>query len=246
MSNAKMFYKTKAAQIAVQSLDRIRREQTIGMIVANPGVGKSYTLKYWRSRQGARFRFVSIEADVLTSPRPILMALSKALDLGEVRHMYAQKEAIEQRLAGDPLMLIIDEADLLKVTSFELLRSIWDRVADLRGTDGERAFPMALIGTSHLCNMLDRDDLERLRRRVFLKAELPPLKSDELRMVLAKWGVRYDQEGFAELERLARGSFGWLNAIVPIAQTIAAKNGNLLSARVMRATSKHLFGEMDE
>jgi type II secretory pathway predicted ATPase ExeA len=239
----RVFFQTRAAQIACQSLDRVLSEAIIGMIVAAPGVGKTQSINYWRRKQGATFRHVSIQADVLTSCRPILNALLTGLSITAGRNMSHSKQLICEELARHPLPVILDEADLLTVRAFELLRSVWDRVAELRGSDGEHAFPLMLVGTPHLRDMLSRDDLERLRRRTFHKAELPPLSRDELRAVLKKWpGLEWDDEGLEELLRLSRGSFGWLNNIIPIAQKLAAKDGKVLTARILRATSKYLIG----
>jgi type II secretory pathway predicted ATPase ExeA len=242
-----LFFQTRAAQIAIQSLDRIRDEQIIGMVVAAPGVGKTMAIDYWRRKQGSAFRHVWIEADVLTSCRPILNALEQGLGLSGTHNLWDMKARIEAALARDPLTVILDEGDLLTVRTFELLRSIWDRVAALRGSDGERAFPLAFFGAPRLREMLSRDDLERLRRRTFHKAELPPLSREEIRAVLKKWPtLNCDEEGLDDLTRLSRGSFGWLNVIVPIALKLAAKDGNVLTARILRATAKHLIGLPEE
>jgi type II secretory pathway predicted ATPase ExeA len=251
-STERVFFNTRASQIAMQSLDRIADEQIIGMVVANPGLGKTQTINAWRRKRGANFAHVWIEADVLTSPRPIINALVQTLglgrDAGHRQSLYAAKQNVCAELAARPLMVIIDEADLLTVRTFELLRSIWDRVAELRGTDGEHGFPLALFGTPKLREMLSRDDLERLRRRTFHKAELPGLSRKELELVLAtKWkGVSWDAEGLEDLLRLSRGSFGWLNVIVPIAAKLAAKDGRAITPRILRATQKHLIGLPEE
>lgn len=243
MPASKLFFQTRAAQIAVQSLDRIVEEQIIGMVIASPGLGKTQTIKFWRKRQGQEFRHISIEADVLTSCWPILNAMAQGLGLETKRSkLTGMKLAICAALAANPVPILVDEADLLTVRTFELLRSIWDRVAALRGLDGERGFPLALFGAPRLRDMLGRPDLERLHRRIFHRAELPPLNAAELATVLKKWEVECDAEGFAELLRMSRGSFGWLNVIIPLARKLAAGNGHKLTARVMRSVSSHLIG----
>jgi DNA transposition AAA+ family ATPase len=243
----RIFYQTRAAQIAVQSLNRIVDEQIIGMIVARPGFGKTHTINYWRHKRGPGFHHVWIEADVLTSCRPILNALAGALGLGGQRYnLWDMKVAITEALAKDPVTVIIDEADLLTVRTFELTRSIWDRVSELRGLDGERGFPLALFGTPHLRTMLERDDLERLRRRTFHKAELPGLNLKETETVLGKWQVKVDEDGLQELHRLSQGSFGWLNVIVPIAQKLAAKDSRVVTGAIARATTKYVVGLPEE
>ena len=97
------FFNTRAAQVAMQSLDRINDEQIIGMVVARPGIGKTQAIKHWLSKRGPSFRRVWIEADVLTSPRPILTALVQAMGIapsaGRAAHMHAAKERVAEALA---------------------------------------------------------------------------------------------------------------------------------------------------
>ncbi len=245
------FFNTRAAQIAMQSLDRINEEQIIGMVVAWPGLGKTQSIKRWIVKRGAGFRHVWIEADVLTSPRPILTALVQAMNIapsaGQAANMYSIKQRAAEELAKEPVFVLIDEADLLTVRTFDFLRSIWDRVSDLRDTDGERGFPLALFGTPHLRDMLSRDDLERLRRRTFHKAELPRLSLKETDLVVGtKWKATFDDGGLQELYRMSQGSFGWLNVIVPIAAKRAAKDGSVMTAQIVRASEKYLVGLPEE
>lgn len=242
------FFTTRAAYIALQSLDRIAEEEIIGMVVAQPGLGKTECSRHWRRKRGASFRHVWIEADVLTSCRPILNAFVEALGISGIpRTLWGMKKAVCEALSKDPMFVGIDEADLLTVRTFDLLRSIWDSVSQLRGFDGDRGFPLALLGTPKLRDMLQRDDLERLRRRTFHKAELPPLSMNELQVVLKKWpGVQVDEEGLGEIARLSRGSFGWLNVIVPIAAKIAAKDGKVVTGKIARATAKYVIGLPEE
>jgi type II secretory pathway predicted ATPase ExeA len=235
----------RATRRAFEILDRLVAERTIGMAIANPGVAKSYSIKAWRQRR-PNVRHCWIEADVLTAARPLLNALMQGLKLGSRTHvnMAVSKVGICEALAADPVLVIIDEADLLTVRTFDVLRSIWDRVAELRDTDGESAFPLALFGTPHLREMLMRPDLERLRRRVSEQAELPPMNEREVELALHyKWPeLKFDQDGLLALTQLSQGAFGWLNRIVPIAEKLAAKDGKMVGAAIVQATSKYLIG----
>jgi hypothetical protein len=193
--------------------------------------------------------YVWIECDPLTSCRPILNALVRALGMGAASHnMWDMKRAVAEALAKDPILVIIDQADLLTVRTFELLRTIWDEVSDLRDTDGRRGFPLALFGDLKLRQMVSRYDLERLRRRIFHKAELPGLTRNETEMILkTKWqGLKWDSEGFDALVKMSHGSFGWLNNIVEIGWDIAQRDGQVLTGKVMRAAANELEGVLEE
>lgn len=253
MSEEKFFIKTRGAIKALQSLDRIRDEKIIGMVIGRAGFGKTFPIKAWVRRQAASFRYFWIEADVLTSPRPILDCFSRALGLGQTSGhastLFYTKKRIAEALAGDPVMAIIGQADMLAAPrSFELLRSIWDEVSSLRDTDGESGFPLALFGTPKLSESLAREDLEPLRRRIFHHAILPGLNRKELETILqAKWpGFTYPDESLDQILRLSQGSFGWVNDIMKIASLIAAKNGRVISLAILRETQKELIGLPDE
>jgi type II secretory pathway predicted ATPase ExeA len=259
MNEGKQFFNTRAAQIAQQSLDRIAREEIIGMVVARSGYGKSAAITQWRNHRGDRYRHIWVECTPNTQMRPVLTALVNALGIGKssgaAANLHVTEERIAQRLAEDPVTIIFDQADFFTVRTFELLRCIWDRVSLLRGFDGERAFPLALFGEIKLRHMLERDDLERLRRRTFHKAELPPLSLKELELILqTKWAdFRCEGEVLRELHQLAGGSFGWVNNIMRVAVELAAKpaaagkDGHGITSAILRATQKHLmFGLPEE
>jgi type II secretory pathway predicted ATPase ExeA len=253
MSEEKVFIKTRGAIKAMQSLDRIRDEKIIGMVIGRAGFGKTFPIKAWLRRQTEGFRYFWIEADVLTSPRPILDCFTRALGLGQnsgtASTLFYTKRRIAEALARDPVMAIIGQADMLSVPrAFELLRAIWDEVSSLRDTDGESGFPLALFGTPKLSESMAREDLEPLRRRVFHHAILPGLSRKELETILqTKWpGFGYPDESVDQILRLSQGSFGWVNDIMKIATLIASKNGCNISAAVLRETQKELIGLPDE
>jgi type II secretory pathway predicted ATPase ExeA len=231
----------------MQSLDRIVEDRIIGMVTGRPGVGKTETIGVWRRKHPA-VRHVAIVVDVLTSPRPVLTALVRALGLGatagHAEDLYLVKCRVAERLAADPILVIFDEADLLTVRAFELLRSIWDCASEIIGENGERAFPLALFGAPKLRQMLERDDLERLHRRIFHATELPPLARKELEVILAtNWKQSvFDAAAIDQLLALARGSFGWVNNIMRTAARLAAKDGQRVTPEIIRAVRQHTVG----
>lgn len=242
----RLLLKTRAVQKAWQVIDRAQSERTIAMIVANPGCQKSYSIKSWRRQRGVSVPHVYIEADLLTSPRPMLNALCQGLGVASVgnRNMVVTRDMLVERLAEKPVLIIVDQADMITVRALETLRTIWDRVSDALDTDGESAFPLAIFGTPELRQRIRRPELERLHRRIGEIAELDRLNRKELDMALtAKWPqVRIDEDGAEELLSLSRGSFGWLNRIMPIAQKLAAKAGSDVNTRILRNVSKYLLG----
>lgn len=234
------FYRTRALTVAVQSLDRIYEERIIGIVVANPGVGKTEAINYWRKKH-ASVRHAWIEAKVFTAPRVILNSLMDALGISAGRNMHESAEFISAALSKNPMLFIIDEADLLTVRTFEVLRSLWDRTSQLSGDPGESAFPLALFGVPRLRTMLEREDLERLRSRVYHSAELPPLNRDELATVIKKWNVRVDDEAIDELLQRSKGSFRWVNNLMKIAIRLASRNGQVVTGKIICNTEKYII-----
>jgi type II secretory pathway predicted ATPase ExeA len=245
MESKQVYIQTRAAQVAIKALDRIVEQQILGVIVGAPGSGKNESLRRWK--RTTRARYVIVEATIRNTPLPLLRALSVGLDLEPIRtHMAVDRlcEGIADRLTDDPVAVLINEADMLTLPAFERLRGIWDMVSERRGLDGEHAFPLAFLGTDKLTEMLCRPDLERLHRRVIEFHRLPTLSLEETKFALgAKWpDLKYDDDGLAAIHRLSRGSFGWLNVIVPKAAELAQKDGKIVNAAIMRVVPKYLIG----
>jgi len=241
-----LYIKTHGAQTALSALDRCVRDEILSVIIGAPGVGKNKTIRYWSKQNRGKVRHLIVEATVRNAPRPLLAAISKALGIEGMEHRTLDKVcvALAERLAKDPVAVIINEADMLSMVAFEKLRGIWDMVSELRDADGERAFPLALFGTPRLREMLQRPDLERLHRRVGEFDVMLPMNQAELQTaVKAKWPeAKVEAAAFDELTRLSRGSFGWLDKIMPKAIELAAKDGNAINSRILEVTRRYLLG----
>ena len=119
-------------------------------------------------------------------------------------------ESITQR----PYLLIIDEADRLRVDCFELLRDFWD----------DARLPMLLIGNEALTEKLNRQH-ERLFRRIFVRFEERPLREADFRKVLNFMGYEVADDEFALLWKIVGGSPGFAQALLENANEIAASQG---------------------
>jgi len=239
--------------VVEKALDRICAQQIIGVIVGAPGAGMSKPIDNWR--QTRQIKHVWIEATLGESLQATLDALTEGLGVphGSIDRMALK---VAESLAESPVAVIIDEADFLRPAAFNKLRAIWDRVCKLRKLD-DRAFPLALVGTFALRTKLMRDEerCEQILRRVGEFDEVPPLTLAETEGVLqSKWGlsegagaeIRLDAGAAGEMLRMSRGSFGWLNKIVPLAIDLARKDGKVITPRLVRATSRYLVGVAEE
>lgn len=83
-------------------------------------------------------------------------------------------------------------------------------------------------------------------RRIGEFDTVPKLSKPEMLGVLeAKWKLgapALADDAVDLLLALCRGSIGWLDKIVPLALDLAARDGKLVTPKIVRATSRYLAG----
>ena len=119
-------------------------------------------------------------------------------------------ERIRQRL----YLLIIDEADRLRMDCFEIVRDFWD----------DARMPVLLVGNEVLTEKINRQH-ERLFRRIRIRHAQPPLREADLRKVLECMGYTVTDEEFTLLWKLVGGSPGFAEALLENANEIATSHG---------------------
>jgi DNA transposition AAA+ family ATPase len=242
------FPKLRSAQTVEKALDRIVEHKIMGAIVGPPGCGKTVPLAHWRRTRG--IKQIWMEATLGGSLQGMIQALAQGLGIA-VGNLDATALKIAETLAAAPVAVLIDEADFLYWTAINKLRAIWDRARMLRDADDGGAFPLALIGTPALRKKLTRDEerCEQVLRRIGEFDQVPDLTLQEAQGILAeKWGLdgagefKLEAGAVEEFLRLSRRSFGWLDKIVPLALDLARRNGKVVSASIVRGTSRYLVG----
>jgi type II secretory pathway predicted ATPase ExeA len=185
---------------------------------APTGVGKSTAVDY--AERSLSFDHRVIRCKNITSRYSILQSMGLApgekwtvhgrnwMRASDLYHRAV--ECIRQR----PYLLIIDEADRLRLDCFELLRDFWD----------DARLPLLLIGNEALTEKLNRQH-ERLFRRIFVRFEQRPLREADMRKVLEFMGYEVADDEFALLWKLIGGSPGFAQAILENANEIAASQG---------------------
>lgn len=185
---------------------------------APTGVGKTTAVEY--AERTLPFEHRVIRCKNITSRHSILQAMGLApgekwtihgrnwMRASDLYHRAV--ESITQR----PYLLIIDEADRLRVDCFELLRDFWD----------DARLPMLLIGNEALTEKLNRQH-ERLFRRIFVRFEERPLREADFRKVLDFMGYEVADDEFALLWKIVGGSPGFAQALLENANEIAASQG---------------------
>ena len=185
---------------------------------APTGVGKTTAVDY--AEKMLDFDHQVIRCKQITTRYTLLQTL--ALAPGEkwsthgrnwMRASDLYDRAIE-RIRQRPYLLLIDEADRLRLDCFEILRDFWD----------DAKLPLLLVGNEVLTEKLNRQH-ERLFRRIRVRFEQRPLREADLRKVLEFMGYTIADDEFELLWKLVGGSPGFAEALLENANEIANSQG---------------------
>lgn len=185
---------------------------------APTGVGKTTAVDY--AEHTLPFDHQVIRCKQITTRYTILRAMGLAP--GEKWTVHGRNwmrasdlyELAVERVLARPYLLVIDEADRLRMDCFEILRDFWD----------DARLPMVLVGNEVLTEKLNRQH-ERLFRRIRVRFEQRPLREADQRKVLEFMGYEVADEEFALLWKLVGGSPGFAEALLENANEIASSQG---------------------
>jgi len=185
---------------------------------AATGVGKSTAVNY--AEKILTFDRQVLRCKQITTRYTMLQALALAPGKKWNTHGRTWMRASDlydraiARIRQRPYLLIIDEADRLRMDCFEILRDFWD----------DARLPMLLVGNEVLTEKINRQH-ERLFRRIRVRFEQRPLREADLRKVLEFMGYTVADDEFALLWKLLGGSPGFAEALLENANEIAASQG---------------------
>jgi len=252
------FLITKEYRRFVEFCEACRRDRYIGLCYGPPGVGKTLSARHyarWEQIEAAQDRWQSPHRIVPTeiadchtvfytppvanTPRGTASAVEdRCAMLTELvkaarRNPYdAGPEALAWELQEETELLIVDEADRLKMAGLEQLRDLYDR-----GTFGG----MILLGMPGLEKRLAR--YPQLYSRVGFAHTFRPLSPEEMQFVLAHhWttlgltlnGTDFtDSEAIAAIVRITGGNFRLL-------QRLFAQIGRLLTLNGLHTLTKEV------
>jgi DNA transposition AAA+ family ATPase len=185
---------------------------------APTGIGKTTAVDY--AEQTLPFDRQVIRCKQITTRYTLLQPL--ALVPGEKWNTHGRNwmrasdlynRAVE-RIRQRAYLLIVDEADRLRMDCFEILRDLWD----------DARLPMLLVGNEILTEKINRQH-ERLFRRIRVRFEQRRLREADLRKVLEFMGYTIADDEFAVVWKLVGGSPGFAEALLENANEIAASRG---------------------
>jgi len=245
---ASEFLITKEYRRFEEFCNACRRDQYIGLCYGPPGVGKTLSARqyaHWdvvepylaawgnaeRVRQGPYGQLAACHT-VLYTPTVTTSARSLEREIADlvmemncvVDHALAAQAAPDSARERDHCtLMIVDEADRLKMQGLEQLRDFYDR-----GTVG-----LVLIGMPGLEKRLAR--YPQLYSRIGFAHAFRPLSEEEMAFILRHhWAALgreleptqfTDQEAMAAIMRITTGNFRLLNRLVAQIRRIMQLNG---------------------
>ena len=181
----------------------VRDKQGITAIFSEPGQGKTSLAKIVAEKLSEDHRIVYITNPDFNSEMMMAKTISYHLGIQPKRSLEAQRRAIEsimyqQHEIGKPLVFIIDEGQLLRLKSLEVIRQL----SNLEVLN-EKASSFVIFGQPELRNKINKR--RALKRRVFAPHTLNPLTVEDMsNLVLFRIAVAGGAPALFPLDTLER------------------------------------------
>jgi DNA transposition AAA+ family ATPase len=211
---------------------RAWRKRWLVTFTSGTGVGKTTAVNF--AEATLPFPVRVLRCKQVTTKYTVLEFL--ALKPGEKRTLHGANyqsaadlyELALARFQQENYLLVIDEADRLRASVFELLRDAFD---DVR-------LPMLLVGNEILSDKINHQH-ERLFRRIRARHEQRPLARSEQREMLDFLNYRLSDDEFDFVWKLVGGSPGFAEAVLDTAQDIAEGQGVKLNLEAIIGASEY-------
>jgi len=178
-ADPRFFYYSATHKEAVFKIEWVVNDkQGITCVFGEAGCGKSSLAKVMVERLWEGHRIVYITNPDFNSEMMMAKTFSYHLGIAPKRSLEAQRRALEtaimvQHEKQEPIIFIIDEGQLLKAKSLELIRQF----SNLEILN-EKACSFILFGQPELRNKINKK--RALKRRVFAPHTLNPLTCDDM------------------------------------------------------------------
>lgn len=213
------------------------QQQRIGLITGHAGAGKTTALREYLREDP---RAVMITADVLMTAKSLVEDLAGALGVDQYGPVRMVMQRVLERLAEEPRLVIVDEADLLithTTRKMEILRALHDQAGAGVVLCGLKRLQQLLVKGPTM-----RENLAQLYSRVWYRAELKGLSKAEAMDILGRFPVTEAAKralvGVAEDHD--RGGIRRLVAMLERCMAIARANGSEVTESVVQAAASLL------
>jgi hypothetical protein len=225
---------TPAFRTVQFALNHALEQRTMTCVIGMPGVGKSHAILAWTKKAREEgLRFIQITANITqkTSPKAILVKIAEALQLPVRGSTAALMDSVLDRLRRDDHLLIVDEAQHLKLAPFEALRALHDQAG----------IGIAIIGSQALEHTLSVQpkfsELRQLQSRFGAIRYLGVLAGTDLhRFVDIVWGATVGLDVKARIKQETGGVPRDIVRLLTHARTIC--NGEALSVAHIEQAQK--------
>lgn len=212
-------------------LNHLHDNGGIGLITAEPGVGKTFALRSWVKDLNANTsKNVYICLSTITN-REFYQELCAGLGIEPKFKKYKLFEDIQDsiRIYADErrmkVTLIIDEAQYLPTSVLQDLQIITNFDMDSRDL-----MAVILVGHTVLSQILNRQPYESLRQRLKVKYRMKGMSEDEVKEYVHSQLLKvnadcdiFDEASLSNLYNLSGGSLRKLNSIITNALSIGAQ-----------------------
>ncbi len=256
------FIVTKAYRLFAEFCDACRKYQYIGICYGAPGVGKTLSARHYArwdllepimlhpATTEARPRELATCRSVLYTPAVTYTARGMEREIAELRrrlqyvvedvaHVHQFRGTDASPVLPSKDLIMVDEADRLKVVGLEHLRDIYDR----------EEFGLVLIGMPGIEKRLAR--YAQLYSRVGFVHQFHSLSTEEVRFILEhKWqqiGVRLQPDDFSDMEavsaviRITGGNFRLIHRLcTQIERILQINEMRMVTKEVVEAAREQL------
>lgn len=117
------FVKTTIASQVTAVLHRCHIRGDMGVVIGRPGTGKTIAVNHY---QGENPDVILLTAHIGWNVKSVLMSISKILGISSYGSSYVATDRIIENLSFSDRLIIIDEAQFLKLPCLEIVRTIHD------------------------------------------------------------------------------------------------------------------------
>jgi DNA transposition AAA+ family ATPase len=229
----------RTAKGVMETLDYCVDLRTIAMISARFGAGKTEAVRYWRRMHPAQ-PAVNFEFDQYNDSNKVLFIKALAGFLGVRAYSASGGEIFESvvaHLKQSPALLIFDQCETVRPHIFQVIRQIHDRTR-------EAGVSVAILAAPNLLARMSGSkaaDLEALRSRVGVWAELPGVLREELIWIVRDEGIAdIDDAALELLYKAVGGSMRYLSNAIDLMKREHA--GKRVTERTIAGIASKLWG----
>lgn len=222
------FVMTKQAKSIFFVCDECVMEGEMGIVYGHPGTGKTTALKHY-ARQNPQSVLLEVEPGI--GPREFLWNLADMLGADRAISKAATTKNIVRRLTLRDTIIIIDEAEHLRIEALEHLRRIWDFSRT----------PIVLGGTEVLLKKLmgTKGDMAQLYSRIGLKWHTKPLQGDELGDICEAWNI--DPSNGPIITKMVDGNLRKAAKLIKRSIRLAELSGTKVTGKTLDEASRMLI-----